>query len=72
MMLGFLIALWSPPTMTLGGLVLAGGMSAYILLGIYFEERGLEEELGENYRVYKQSTPMLVPGLGGKSDAKGD
>jgi len=63
MMLGFLIAFWSVPTMTVGSLVLAVGMSAYILIGIHFEERGLEEELGANYRAYRQTTPMLLPGL---------
>ncbi len=66
MMLGILISLWSVPTMTVGGLVLAGGMSAYILIGIFFEERGLEEELGADYRKYQQQTPMLLPRLTGK------
>jgi len=70
MMLGFLIAFWSVPTMTLGSLVLAMGMSAYILIGIHFEERGLEEELGANYRAYRQTTPMLLPGAKAKSDGE--
>ncbi len=64
MMLGILIAIWSVPTMTVGGLVFAAGMTAYILIGIHFEERGLEEELGVDYRAYKRTTPMLVPGTG--------
>ncbi|MEO8386117.1 MAG: NnrU family protein [Betaproteobacteria bacterium] len=66
MMLGLLISLWSVPTMSLGSLVLAAGMSAYILIGIRFEERGLEEELGASYRIYRQSTPMLLPRLKAK------
>lgn len=64
MMLGILIAIWSVPTMTVGGLIFAAGMTAYILIGIHFEERGLEEELGADYGTYKRTTPMLVPGTG--------
>ena len=48
--------------MTVGGLVFAAGMTAYILIGIHFEERGLEAELGADYQAYKRKTPMLVPG----------
>ena len=62
MMLGILIAIWCVPTMTVGSLVFAAGMTAYILIGIHFEERGLEAELGADYRTYKRTTPMLVPG----------
>ena len=65
LMLGMLIAFWFVPTMTVGGLVFAAGMTAYILIGIHYEERGLEAELGADYRAYQQTTPMLVPGVGG-------
>lgn len=66
MMLGFLISFWSLPTMTVGALLFSAGMTIYILIGIHFEERGLEEELGADYRLYKRATPMLIPGTGGK------
>lgn len=62
MMLGFLIALWSVPTMTAGSLLLALGLTTYILVGIHYEEHDLEESLGADYRDYRQHTPMLVPG----------
>ncbi len=63
MMLGILIAIWFVPTMAVGGLVFAAGMTAYILIGIYFEERGLEAELGADYQAYKQTTLILLPGV---------
>jgi protein-S-isoprenylcysteine O-methyltransferase Ste14 len=69
MMLGFLIALWAVPTMTAGSLLLALGLSAYILVGIHFEEHDLEESLGADYRDYRERTPMLVPGVGGRGKA---
>lgn len=61
MMLGMLIGFWVTPYMTLGHLVLAFGFSIYILIGIYFEERTLLKQLGEDYRDYRDRTPKLLP-----------
>ena len=61
MMLGMLIGLWVTPYMTLGHFVLAIGFSVYILVGIYFEERTLIKQLGEEYRDYRDRTPKLFP-----------
>ncbi len=63
MMLGMLIGFWVAVDMTWGRLLLASGMSAYILIGVMFEERGLARSLGEPYRAYQARTPMLLPGL---------
>lgn len=59
--LGFLLAFWATPSMTLGHLVFALGMSTYILIAIGYEERDLEALLGEDYRRYRARVPMLVP-----------
>src|SRR4051812_38033163 len=46
MMLSLLVGFWSTPHMTAGHLVLALGMSVYIVIGVHFEERALLRELG--------------------------
>lgn len=63
MQFGVLIAFWSAPTMTVGRLVFALGMTAYILIGLRFEERDLLRYFGDKYRAYQATTPMLIPGL---------
>lgn len=59
--LGFLIAFWSTPHMTLGHLVFAGGATAYIVVGATLEERDLVARFGARYRKYRERVPMLVP-----------
>jgi protein-S-isoprenylcysteine O-methyltransferase Ste14 len=61
LMLGFLIAFWAAPTMTLGRLLFAGVTTAWILLSIQIEERDLVHFLGEPYRRYREQTPMILP-----------
>lgn len=62
--LGFLIAFWAIPTMTLGHLVFAIGMTVYVLIAIRYEERDLTEILGEAYADYRRRVGMLIPGIG--------
>jgi protein-S-isoprenylcysteine O-methyltransferase Ste14 len=59
--LGLLLAFWATPVMTLGHLVFALGMSAYVFIGIRFEERDLQTILGDEYRRYRERVPMLLP-----------
>jgi protein-S-isoprenylcysteine O-methyltransferase Ste14 len=61
LMLGFLVAFWSVPHMTQGHLVFTLIMTAYIFVGIYFEERDLLRIFGQQYSEYQQATPMIVP-----------
>jgi protein-S-isoprenylcysteine O-methyltransferase Ste14 len=61
--LGFLLAFWSVPVMTVGRLLFAAGMSAYVLVGIAFEERDLVHHFGERYRQYREQVGMLIPRL---------
>jgi protein-S-isoprenylcysteine O-methyltransferase Ste14 len=61
-MLGFLIAFWSGPTMTVGHLLFAAVTTAYILVALQLEERDLVKEHGSSYESYRERVPMLIPG----------
>lgn len=67
--LGFILAFWGGPVMSLGHLLFAAAMSAYILVAIRFEERDLVHQLGERYRRYREDVPMLIP-LGRRRSAR--
>lgn len=67
-MLGFLIAFWFTPQMTVGHLLFAVGMSIYILVGVKHEERDLVQALGSDYIAYRRGTPAFIPGLPGASE----
>jgi hypothetical protein len=41
--------------------VFAASLTAYILVGVHFEERSLLRELGESYSQYRTEVPMLLP-----------
>ena len=58
---GFFLAFWSTPHMTLGHLLLAVGLSVYMLVAIRYEEQDLIDRFGEEYRRYRGSVGMLVP-----------
>jgi protein-S-isoprenylcysteine O-methyltransferase Ste14 len=59
--LGLLIASWSTPDMTLGRLVFAGAMSAYIVIGMACEKRDLVALHGKAYADYAKAVPAVIP-----------
>lgn len=61
LMLGFLVAFWATPHMTLGRFVFAATYTAYVLLALRVEERELVMIHGDAYRDYRKRVPMLLP-----------
>lgn len=61
-MLGFLIAFWATPRMTVGHLLFTIVTTLYILIAVkYLEEKDLKKAIGEKYKTYQKEVPMLIP-----------
>jgi len=58
---GFFMAFWAAPEMTAGHLLLAIGVSVYMLIAIRYEERDLTNYFGEDYSRYRASVGGLIP-----------
>ena len=56
-----LVILWLLPHMSWNLLAFNLGATAYILVGIQFEERKLLKEFGPAYAEYRRKVPMLLP-----------
>ena len=56
----WIIVLWASPTMTLAHLVVAVGLTGYVIIGIGFEERDLIKR-HPDYEQYRRKVPALVP-----------
>ncbi len=58
---GFIVAFWVTPTMTVGHLVFAAGLTIYIMIGIYFLERNLIALWGAEFAEYVRTRSKIIP-----------
>lgn len=58
-----ILFLWLSPTLTWNRMAFNIGVTMYLFIGSYFEERKLVADFGPEYERYRRTTPWLVPGL---------
>jgi protein-S-isoprenylcysteine O-methyltransferase Ste14 len=63
--LGLILAFWATPEMTVGHLIFAAGLTLYILLGTYFEEKDLIATFAD-YAAYRRRVPAFIPKVRGR------
>lgn len=66
---GWLTLAWATPNMTFAHFAFAILTTVYILVAIGWEEKDLVDYHGDDYRRYRESTPMLIPSLPGTGEA---
>lgn len=66
---GWTLAFWATPTMTLGHLLFAGTLTLYMAAAAFVEERDLVSYYGDTYREYRRRVPMFIPRLRGGGEA---
>lgn len=60
---GWALAFWATPTMSLGHLVFAATLTLYMGIAAQFEERDLVNHFGRQYRDYQERVPQFIPRL---------
>lgn len=58
---GILMGIWSTAHMSMTQFMLSTGMTLYIFIGLYYEEKSLISQFGETYLDYKKRVPGLIP-----------
>jgi methanethiol S-methyltransferase len=53
MYVGLLLAAWATPRMTIGHLLMAGGLTLYVLIAMRYEERDLAARFGNEYVLWR-------------------
>lgn len=64
-MLGYIIAFWATPLMTMGHLIFSITTTLYIFIAVkFYEEKDLRKSLGNEYEDYQKKVPMIFPFTG--------
>ena len=58
---GWAIAFWAIPTMTVGHLLFAAALTTYMAIATFFEERDLVDYFGDQYDTYRRAVPKFIP-----------
>jgi protein-S-isoprenylcysteine O-methyltransferase Ste14 len=58
---GLVFGMWCAPNLTGNRALFAALMTAYVLVGLFFEERDLIRQFGARYLQYRQEVPKLLP-----------
>jgi protein-S-isoprenylcysteine O-methyltransferase Ste14 len=61
---GWALAFWATPTMSLGHLLFAGTLTLYMVIAARIEERDLVDHFGNTYRAYQRRVPRYIPRFG--------
>ncbi len=61
MWLGLLLVVWASPWMTLGHALFAVALTAYMPVAIFWKERNLIAQYGQDFRDYQRRTPAIIP-----------
>jgi protein-S-isoprenylcysteine O-methyltransferase Ste14 len=70
--LGWALAFWATPTMTVGHLLFAVVLTGYMMAAAVFEERDLVAHFGHQYAEYRRRVPMFVPRLAARRADTGE
>jgi len=58
---GLCVVFWVTPTMTVGHLLFAAGLTIYIVIGIFLRESNLKELYGPAYQQYVRTRSKIIP-----------
>jgi methanethiol S-methyltransferase len=62
--IGWMLAFWATPSMSLGHLILAAALSGYMIAATFVEERDLVGYFGREYADYQQMVGRFLPRIG--------